>query len=118
MAEGFLRQRLSERGVDAHVHSAGLRLRGEPASAEGVQVLAERGIDLSEHRSRILDAGLVNGADLVIAMAKEHVLEAVLAAPEVWPHTFTLRELIRRGDAIGPRAPGETLAGWLARVNA
>ena len=118
MAEAFLRQRLSQRGVDAHVHSAGLRFNDEPASAEGVEVLAERGIDLSGHRSRVMNAALVSNADLVITMAKEHLLEAVLAAPDAWPRTFALKEFIRRAEKAGRRAPGETFEGWLARVNA
>lgn len=118
MAEALLRDRLAQRGVDGRVHSAGLRFRDEPASAEGVEVLAERGIDLSAHRSRIMDAGLVNGADLVIAMAKEHVIEAVLVAPDAWPRVFTLKELLRRAEAIAPRLPGEPLDDWVSRVNA
>jgi protein-tyrosine phosphatase len=118
MAEGLLRERLTERGVDAHVHSAGLRLHGEPASSHGVDVLADRGIDISAHRSRIMNAELIRDADLVIAMAREHLREAVLAAPDSWSRAFTLKELVRRGQAVGPRAPGETLDGWLARAHA
>jgi protein-tyrosine phosphatase len=117
MAEAFLRQRLEERGVQAHVHSAGLRLDGERASSEGVNVLAERGLDLSGHRSRIMDAELIGEADLVLALAREHLREAVLAAPSRWARAFTLKELVRRGGMIGPRAPGESLEGWLARAH-
>ena len=117
MAEALLRHRLERRGVEAHVHSAGLRLTGEPASANGVEVLAERGLDLSGHRSRIVNAELLRDTDLVLAMAREHLREAVLTLPDVWTHAFTLKELVRRGEAIGPRAPGESLDAWLARAN-
>jgi protein-tyrosine-phosphatase len=117
MAEALLRHRLGERGVDAHVHSAGLRLVGEPASANGVDVMAERGIDLSAHRSRIVDRQLLEHADLVLAMAREHLREGVLAAPDTWGRAFTLKELVRRGEIIGPRAPGESLEAWLARAH-
>jgi len=118
MAEGLLRRRLIERGIDAHVHSAGLRLDGEPASPFGVEVMADRGVDVSRHRSRVMQAAIIEEADLVVAMAKEHLLEAVLAAPDAWSRAFTLKELVRRGEASGARAPGEALAGWLTRVNA
>src|SRR5436190_8699294 len=105
MAEAFLRHRLEGRRVDVNVGSAGLRLVGEPASANGVDVLSARGLDLSAHRSRILDPELLEGTDLALAMAREHLREAVLARPDIWPRAFTLKELVRRGEMIGPRAP-------------
>ena len=117
MAEAFLRHRLEGRKADVNVGSAGLRLAGEPASANGVDVLAERGLDLSAHRSRILDPELLEGTDLALAMAREHLREAVLARPDLWPRAFTLKELVRRGEMIGPRAPGESIDAWLARVH-
>jgi len=100
-----------------HVGSAGLRLVGEPASANGVDVLGERGLDLGAHRSRILDRQLLEDTDLVLAMAREHLREAVLALPDIWPRAFTLKELVRRGDLIGRRAPGESIDAWLARAH-
>jgi protein-tyrosine phosphatase len=36
--------------------------------------------------------------------------------PGAWPQTFTLKELVRRGNDTGPRRPSEDLAMWLARV--
>ncbi len=30
---------------------------------------------------------------------------------------FTLLELIRRGERIGPRLPGEPFSGWLSRAH-
>jgi protein-tyrosine phosphatase len=117
MAEALLRHRLEGRRVDVNVGSAGLRLVGEPASANGVDVLADKGVDLSAHRSRIVDRELLEGTDLALAMAREHLREAVLARPEIWPRAFTLKELVRRGETIGSRAPGESIDAWLARVH-
>jgi protein-tyrosine-phosphatase len=117
MAEALLRHRLQERGVDARVHSAGLRLVGEPASAHGTDVLGERGLDLSSHRSRIVNRELLEDSDLVLTMAREHLREAILALPDIWTRAFTLKELVRRGELIGPRGPGESLEAWLARAH-
>src|SRR2546421_12644161 len=117
MAEAFLRHRLEGRRVDVHVGSAGLRLVGEPASANGIDVLAGRGLDMSGHRSRILDRELLEGTDLTLAMSREHLREAVLSLPDIWPRAFTLKELVRRGAAVGPRAPGESVEAWLSRAN-
>ncbi len=118
MAEGILRDRLATRGVSAHVHSAGLLDLGQPASAHGVDVLKAMGIDLSSHRSRTMTAELVRGADLVLGMARMHVREAVVLVPQVWPRAFTLKELVRRGENLGPRAPDQPLEEWLAKVHA
>jgi protein-tyrosine-phosphatase len=115
MAEAVLRRRLDDLGIEARVHSAGLIRGDEPASAPGVEVLAGRGLDISSHRSRIMNRQLLAAADLVVGMAREHVREAVLLVPDVWPRAFTLKELVRRGEAAGPRAPGESFESWLTR---
>ncbi len=104
--------------MDVSVRSAGLLHTGHPASAHGIDVLSERGIDLSTHRSRSMTAELLRQADLVLAMAREHVREAVVLESSAWPRTFTLKELVRRGEEIGPRRADESLEQWLARAHA
>lgn len=118
MAEAFLRRRLGAIGVEATVHSAGLLSAGNPATPEGVGALEAMGLDTSAHRSRRISEHLLTPADLVLGMAREHVREAVLMAPEVWPRTFTLKELVRRGEERGPRAPGQSFEEWLAKLHA
>jgi protein-tyrosine phosphatase len=116
MAEALLRHRLSGLGVDARVASAGLLRPGQPASEHGVDILRGRGLDMTSHRSQSMTRDLLRGHDLIIAMAREHVREAVVLDPSLWPRTFTLKELVRRGEAIGPRRSGEPVADWLARA--
>ncbi len=117
MAEGFLRDRLVRRGVPSTVHSAGLLDAGQPASAHGVEVLRSRGVDVSSHRSTTLTADLVTGAELILGMARLHVREAVVLRPEAWARAFTLKELVRRGEEIGARAPAQPLNEWLAKAH-
>src|SRR3954471_764228 len=109
MAEALLRHRLEQRGVDARVHSAGRWQADAPASANGVAVLADRGLDISNHRSRLMDREMLEPTDLILAMAREHLREAIITVPDVWSRAFTLKELVRRGEMMGPRAPGESL---------
>jgi protein-tyrosine phosphatase len=116
MAEVLLRHRLGELGVDATVASAGLLHSGQPASDHGLDIVAGRGLDMTTHRSRAITRELLAPADLILGMAREHVREAVVLDPGLWPRTFTLKELVRRGEATGPRAAEEPLADWLARV--
>ena len=103
--------------MEASVRSAGLLEAGQPAHDHGVDVLSTQGIDLSAHRSQSMTVALLQSAELVLAMAREHVREAVVMTPTVFPKTFTLKELVRRGNQIGPREPGEPLDRWLARAH-
>jgi protein-tyrosine phosphatase len=116
MAEVLLRHRLDALDVEATVSSAGRLQDGLPASAHGVDILRGRGLDMATHRSRATSREILSSADLILGMAREHVRDAVVAEPSVWPRTFTLRELVRRGEAAGPRRPGESMRDWLGRV--
>jgi protein-tyrosine phosphatase len=114
MAQAMLTHKL---GAAARVDSAGLRERGLPPASETVAAMAGYGLDVVPHRSRTVTAEGLRSADLVLAMARAHVRHAVVTEPSVWPRVFTVKELLRRGRQVGPRAPGEQLASWLARVH-
>jgi protein-tyrosine phosphatase len=118
MAEAFLRQQFEQRAIEANVTSAGISAVGREASESAVDVMAERGFDISSHRSTRLSPERVLAADLVVAMAREHVREAVVLVPAALTRTFTLKELVRRAGEQGPRREGESLDRWLARVHA
>jgi protein-tyrosine phosphatase len=74
----------------------------------------ERGLDISAHRSRQVCREDLATADLTLAMARAQLRCAVVLAPPAWPRSFTLKELVRRGEQIGPRPAGAGLACWLA----
>lgn len=118
MAEVLLRHHLGEASAEVMVSSAGLYRGGRSATAHGQAVMADRHLDLSRHRSRRLDRTLIERADLVIGMAREHVREAVVLDPGGLTRTFTLKELVRLASAEGRRPDDEPLARWLARLGA
>ena len=117
LAAAMLRAALEQRGVALPVSSAGLVGDQQPVTEETSDVAQAFGLDLGAHESRRLETGLVRDAALVIGMERRHVREAVVLDPAAWPHTFTLKELVRRGEATGKRATGEALDDWLARVH-
>jgi protein-tyrosine-phosphatase len=117
MAEALFLHRVATVGEPVHVHSAGLITEGEAATPFGVEVMAGRGLDLSGHISRRLSAELINEADLILGMGRRHVAEVCVLVPEAFGKAFTLKELVRRGEEVGPRKPGQTLADWLADVH-
>jgi protein-tyrosine phosphatase len=118
MAAALLARRLSELGVTARVRSAGMLRDGDPPLPEVVSVMARYGIDITGHRSRVACAADLARASLVLAMARDNLRYAVVTEPGAWPRAFTLRELVRRGERVGPRPPGEPFSGWLSRVHA
>jgi len=118
VAEAFLKRKVEAAGIaDVRVHSAGLLDTGRAAPYENIEVMAELGYDLEPHRSRQVDREMLTGADLVIGMSREHVREVAVEMPDVWPRTFTLRELVRRGEEVGPRRD-QPLDEWIAKVHA
>jgi protein-tyrosine phosphatase len=117
MVEALLVRGLAASGAAGSVCSAGLLRAGDPPPAEVISAMAAYGLDVAAHRSSVLRGGALSGAHLVLGMAREHVRHAVVADPAAWPRTFTLKELVRRGQENGPGVPGESLADWLARIH-
>jgi len=118
MAAALLARRLAVLGVTVPVRSAGMIRCGDPPHPQVVSVMASYGIEISSHSSRVARATDLAHASLVLAMARENLRYAVITEPGVWPRAFTLKELIRRGEQIGRRPPGEPFAEWLSRAHA
>jgi len=115
-AAALLREQLADRNRGTLVASAGFGDAGVPATSATVEVAGTLGLDLTEHRSRAVDPALLVRADLILAMERYHVREVVVQDPDAWDRTFTLKELVRRGEATGARGAGEGLGDWCARV--
>jgi protein-tyrosine phosphatase len=118
MAAALLTRRLAALGVTVPVRSAGMISSGDPPHPEVITVMASYGLQIVSHRSRIVCAADLASASLVLAMARDNLRHAAIIEPGAWPQAFTLKELVRRGEEIGPRLPGEPLPRWLSRVHA
>jgi protein-tyrosine-phosphatase len=73
MAEGIAREAIASRYPGSEglirVSSAGLSaLEGEPATCEAVRTMSDRGIDISAHRARLLNASILSASDMVLVM--------------------------------------------------
>lgn len=118
MGQVLLARELATAGVEAEVVSAGTFAMAGKAEPHVITVTRARGLDTTRHASQAVSSELLAGADLVIAMTREHVREVAEVDRSCLPRTFTLKELVRRAEAAGPRPAGETLAGYLARLHA
>lgn len=75
MAEAMLRQAALTAGVsNLEVSSAGIGAWEGAAASEGAYlVLLEQGLDISNHRARLLTKELVDESDIILSMARSHL---------------------------------------------
>ena len=107
MAFGFLRQLLRERGITfIPIQSAGVQAWDDsPPTPEAVEALRERGIDISIHLARRLNRGLIEDADLVLAMSAEHRDATQRIVPATSDRTFTLKEFVQLLESTDSQDP-------------
>lgn len=116
MAAALLDVALADLGQSVTVASAGLLEGGRPVTPEVVKVMTPFGADMTAHRSTHLTESAIEEADLILAMERRHGREVALLVPSAWSRTFTLKDLIRRGEEVGPRQPDESVDDWLEAV--
>src|SRR5215212_12084865 len=101
MAEALLREAAAARGLDqVVVSSAGAGAwDGAPVSEGAYLVGLENGLDLSNHRARLLTREIVRSADLILVMSGHHLARVAELGGEDKAHLL--------GEYAG-REPGQT----------
>ncbi len=85
---------------DLDVATAGTHvIEGQPMSQRTKLALASVGLEAPGHRSRQVREDQLAGADVVIALAPEHVRWVRRNHPEAAARTVTLKRLVRDGAA-------------------
>ena len=134
MAEAIFEDRLA-RGWPAlyalvRAGSAGIAaMEGSRVTETAVQAMDLRGLDISQHRARVLDLPLARSAFLIVTMAREHLLFIERLGEDLMEKSFTLPYLATLHDEamslLGTkRASNEwevrarllALREWLGRV--
>ena len=74
MAEGLLKSVLARKGVESVVvASAGTMAPvGMAPTSNTILTMVERGVDISQHRARLLTKDMVEEADLILVMEEAH----------------------------------------------
>ncbi|MCD4700048.1 MAG: threonylcarbamoyl-AMP synthase [Phycisphaerae bacterium] len=72
-----------------------------PATVEAVEAAAELGGDAKKHRSKKLTSGLIDSADLIFCMGRNHLDAVVRQSPDAAGKTFLLDETGDIEDPIG-----------------
>jgi protein-tyrosine phosphatase len=106
MAEALFRSLVEERGEsDAWwIESAGVSASaGQPATGNTQLVAAERGMDLSGHRSQLASRATIEKFSLVLVMEEGHRRQLRETAPEFADRVNLLSEMIgQRSDIRDP----------------
>jgi protein-tyrosine phosphatase len=88
---------------DLRFASAGVQARdGDLAAQEGIALAAQRGLDLTGHRSTPASDEVLRWADLVLTMTEKHRDQCASRLPGAGERTFTLREFVRLIDDSAP----------------
>ncbi len=102
MAEIVMRRDFEQRDGDVEVVSAGTGAWDGASASEGAYLVAlENGLDLSNHRARLLTREVVEHSDLILTMARHHRVRVEELAGE--GKTYLLGEYA--GEAGESRAP-------------
>ena len=106
MAEGLLLHWIDEHDLTGswEVASAGVHaFAGVPALGRAQQAMAERGIDISSHRSQPTTRELLETYDSVIVMEKRHQQILMKQYPDMAERVYLIRELAgKTGDVEDP----------------
>lgn len=102
---------------DAEVSSAGtMDWSGQPAHEYAIAAMAERGLDLSAHRSRRLSEYLVDESDLIVVMTRNHGWAVAARSEAKAAATFLPAELSRLAQQVGNRNGADAQA-WVAQLH-
>jgi protein-tyrosine phosphatase len=97
--EQALRARFGGAGI--RVSSAGTgALAGSPMPEQAARMARNLGGDPSAHAGRQLERSIIEQADLVIALARDHRRDIARMVPRAARYTFTLRELARLLESV------------------
>lgn len=93
MAEYLLRYHAEKSDFEVKTSSAGLAaFAGDEATKHTLAVLAEMGVDGTNHRSRRVHPHLLAEYDLILAMTLSHKQQLIELAPELASKIFLLKE--------------------------
>lgn len=109
MAKAMLEKILASMDLDQtkaiEVSSAGIwALSAEGASREAIEVMGELGVDLTSHRAQAVDPLILEDAEWIVTMTRNHFDHLVNTYPHLANKLYTLHDFAGRqpGDVHDP----------------
>ena len=95
MAMAILRSKVEHLPGEWRIESAGTwAIEGAPANLKTQQVMTELGLDIHDHRSRIVSHEMLPSFNLILVMEPGHKESLRIEFPEVANRVFLLSEMI------------------------
>ena len=116
MGAVLLQRTLANAGLPITVASAGVRASEHslPVDPLAVEAMARRGLDIAAHQPTQVTPAMVAAADLVLTMTRHDLREVVVASPDGFAKTFTVKQVIRRSAEVRCEPGWES---WLTALN-
>ena len=97
MAEALFNQLVAEKGLTDQYEAQSVGTWGRdgfPAAPEGIEVMAEREIDIRSHRSRVVTEEIIASADVILTMEQGHKEALQIEFPQQKKNIHMLTELV------------------------
>ena len=113
LAEGIAKKILSDSlPGQMEISSAGTSaMEGVRASGHSIQVARKHGIDISDHRARLLNKTLIKDSDLIVTMSSKHKDTIGIIEPAGLDYTFLLMDFCGEDGDI-PDPVGSDIEGY------
>lgn len=93
MAEGILKSLAKKNNLEIQVKSAGISaFDGDRVANNAIKALEKIGIDISDYKSTLVHQELLDEADLILTMGKNHKEVLISRFPEFKEKIFLLNE--------------------------
>lgn len=110
MLRAMLDDRMGEGAVQ--IRSSGFGPVDLPPIDDAVDAMRRRGLDVSAHRSSTTTAVLVDGADLILAAERDHVVKVAALSRDAFRRALTLPEFLAAA-AKGSHDDGVDVRSWV-----
>jgi protein-tyrosine-phosphatase len=109
MAEALFKYLLKTNGFQGWiVESAGTWANeGQPAFPQTQEVMSDLGLDISQHRSRIVTRNMLRQFDLILTMESGHKEALEIEFPEITPRLYLLSEMIDEQQDVADPIGGQ-----------
>ncbi|MER0281831.1 low molecular weight protein arginine phosphatase [Clostridioides difficile] len=102
MAEAILKKAIEESGRNIEeycISSAGIStVDGMNASKHSIEAVKELGIDLSNHKSKVITKELIDNSDIILTMTKSHKEILVQAVPKCKEKVYTFKGFVNKSE--------------------
>ena len=117
MAEGFVAEAIANQGLGHTVSSAGFLYDGRPVDSKAAKAAGRLGVDIDAHRSTKLAPEVVERADVILTMEREHTRNLLSQFKDQEPVVFPLRMFLDAARAT-PRAGDQSAVEYVAALAA